>query len=301
MDRHIMDGFEAYIRTELGLSDETFVAYTRDTKEFANFIGTQEVTAELVEKFVSHLQQRGLKSATVRRKIMSVRCLCHHLISKGKLDKNIFLMIDSVRLDRRMSDVIDDKSVDTLVATVESRVPVCRATNIRRDVAVILILHHSGLRASELCSLDVKDVNMSHREIRVFGKGCRERVVPTTHRCIEAIQDYVDNDRQSETSALFVKANGKRITRRAVSDMLMGLSRRAGVPNTTAHVLRRSCATSLMDRGVELELIQTLLGHQSLSTTQTYLVINNDKLAKIHKQCHPFGEGYDTQQEKCKM
>jgi len=293
MSTTIIDGFETYIRTELGLSQETLSAYTRDAQEFLDFIGAQELTAQSIETFLSNLRHRGRKSTTVRRKCMSVRCLCHHLISLGLLDPNTLDMIDSVRTSRRTPDALEPEAVDALVATMEKRVPVCRATNVRRNVAIILTLYHSGLRVSELCGLNIEDISIPRREIRVRGKGCRERMVPTTPKCVEAIRAYLDSDRRSNTKAVFVKSNGQRITRRAVSDMLMSLSRRAGVEHTTAHMLRRSCATSLMNRGVDLDLIQILLGHRHLSTTQTYLSISYDRLKQIHKSCHPFGDKYE--------
>jgi len=285
-----IDGFETYILTELGLSQETLSAYTRDVKEFLCFIGNKQLTAKLIEEFVSSLHQRGLKSTSVRRKYMSIRCFCNHLISLGKLDKNILGMTDSVRIEKGTFDVLESQAVDALVATVENRVPVLRATNVRRDVAIILTMYHSGLRVSELCSLDVCDINFARREMKVKGKGFCERIVPTTSRCIEAIKEYIDLERKSTSNAVFVKGDGQRISRRAVSGMLLSLSRRAGVKHTTSHTLRRSCATSLMDRGVDLELIQVLLGHKHLSTTQTYLVTSPEKLKLLHKRCHPFGE-----------
>lgn len=283
-------GFETYIRTELGLSNETLSAYTRDVGEFLKFAGAQKLTAQLVETFVTDLRQRGLRPTTIRRKCMSVRCLCNHLISLGRLDPNTLYMIDSVRTERRTLDALEPKAVDALLSIVEKRTPICRATNVRRDVAIILTLYHSGLRVSELCDLNLSNVNLSNRMIRVKGKGSRERVVPTTPKCAEAIRSYVDCERQSDVEALFVKVDGQRISRRAVSDMLTSISCRAGVEHTTAHMLRRTCATELMNRGVDLELVQALLGHQSLSTTQTYLAISHDRLKRVHQSCHPFGE-----------
>ncbi len=293
----VMDEFKTYICTELGLSQQTFSAYSRDATEFIDFIGTQRFTAELIEKFISHLSRKGLRSTTIRRKYMSIRCLCHHLISLGRLDPNILYVVNSVRVERKVYNVLDNENVDALVATVGSRAPTCRATNVLRDVAIILTLHHSGLRASELCSIDLCDVNLIRREIRVAGKGGRDRVVPTTHECIEAIKAYLYSDRESETNAMFVNMDGKRITRRAVSDMLVSLSRRAGVKHTTAHTLRRTCATDLMNKGMELDLVRLLLGHRHLSTTQTYLSISYDRLRKIHKCCHPFGEDNESQKK----
>jgi len=287
-------GFDTYIQTELGLARETLSAYMRDAQEFLDFIGVQKLTPQSIENFISHLRLRGRKSNTRHRKYMSVRCFCHHLISLGILDSHLLDSLDSVPINRRTPDALDDEAVDILVSTVGKRVPICRTTNIRRDVAIILTLYHSGLRASELCNLNLGDINITKRQIRVSGKGGCDRIVPTTQRCVEAIQSYLDFDRHSDTNAIFVKSDGQRITRRAISDMLTSLSRRAGVKHTTAHMLRRSCATSLMNRGVDLELIQSLLGHQNLSTTQAYLVISFDRLVHIHRTCHPFGETNGT-------
>ena len=172
MDRkdNYFDGFKTYILDELGLSYETFVAYKRDVHEFLGFIDNQPLTAKLIETFVRNLRKQNLKPSTVRRKSMSVRCLCHHLISLNRLDKNIVEMIDPIRIDRRTSSVIEDRDVDALVSVVRNRAPVSRANNVRRDVSIILILYHSGLRVSELCGLDLDDINLFRREVRVMGK-----------------------------------------------------------------------------------------------------------------------------------
>lgn len=292
MSTSAVDGFETYVRTELGLSPETILAYARDAKEFLDFIGIQKITAQLIEIFISQLKRKGLKSTTIRRKYMSIRCLCHHLISLGFLDPNILGMIDSVRISRRIPNALDFRAVDDLISTLGKNVPVLRAANVRRNVAIVLTLYHSGLRVSELCGLNLLDINFDRKEMKVRGKGGRDRVVPTTQKCIQAIKEYLHSDRESITDAVFVKSNGQRLTRRAVSDMLMSLSRRAGVEHTTSHMLRRSCATSLMNRGMDLDLVRSLLGHKHLSTTQTYLAISYDRLAEIHKSCHPFGEKY---------
>lgn len=288
MHTSIISGFEIYIRTECGLSSNTISAYVRDVKEFLDFIETQKLTVQLMGTFINHLRQQRFKSTTIRRKCMSIRCLCHHLISLNHLDPNILDMIDSIRIERNKSNVLDSKDVDALVSTMEKCLSTCRADNVRRNVAVILTLYHSGLRAEELCQLNLDDINFARREIRVKGKGNQDRIVPTTSKCIKAIQRYLDSKRQSDTKAVFVKSNGQRITRRGVSDMLTSLSCRAGIEHTTSHTLRRSCATELMRNGMDLEFIQTLLGHQDLSTTQTYLNVNDDKLKAIHEKYHPF-------------
>lgn len=294
MKQRDCSGFETYIRTELCLSLETISAYMRDVKEFLDFTVSQKLTAKLVEDFVSHLKQKELKNTTIRRKCMSVRCLYHHLISLNQLGPNTLDMIDSVRIERSVPSALDHSDVDKLLSTVRDRVPLSRAVNVRRDCAIILTLYHSGLRVSELCNLNIEDINFARQQMRVRGKGGRDRIVPTTFGCIEAIQTYLDSDRKSDIDAVFVKSNGYRLARRGVSDMLSSLSRKAGVKNTTAHTLRRTFATELMNNGADLKSVQTLLGHQHLSTTQNYLVIDNDRLKRIHSECHPFGEKHAT-------
>ncbi len=285
-----IDEFETYIMTELGLSRETLSAYVRDVKEFFHFIRTPQLTARLIEAFINHLRRQELKSTTIRRKCMSVRCYCHHLISLGRLDPNILDMIDPVCIERRIPDALDNKAVDTLVVAIKNRTLPSRTINVRRDVSVLLTLYHSGLRVSELCNLNLSDINTARQTIRVKGKGSRERMVPTTQKCLEAIQAYVNSDRKSNTDAIFVKGDGQRITRRAVSDMLVSLSRRAGVPHTTAHMLRKTCATQLLNNGMDIESVQVLLGHQHLSTTQDYLATNINKLKIVYEKCHPFAK-----------
>ncbi len=223
---------------------------------------------------------------------MSIRCFCNYLVGTNDLDDNVLIALDSVRVKRGKPNVLHDENIDILISTINGRVPKLRASNVRRDVSIVLMLHHSGLRASELCDLNLVDVNIKHRKLLVKGKGRIERIVPTTRQCADSITEYIENERQSQSEAVFVKSDGQRITRRTIGDMLASLSRRAGIQHTTPHMLRRSCATNLMNRGVDLDLVRVLLGHKTLSTTQDYLAVDDDRLMDIHSRCHPFGEKY---------
>jgi len=285
----ILDRFQIYVITELGLSQETLSAYTRDVQEFLAFAGTHDLNPQHITDFVNHLHRLGLRSTTVRRKSMSIRCLCNCLISSDMCDNRLLDAIDPIKIDRRSLDVLDSKDVDVLVATVGKRVPIDRAVNLRRDVSIILLAYHSGLRVSEICNLNMGDINFDRREIRVMGKGNCERIVPTTSRCLNAIREYIDLERRSDSVALFVKGDKERITRRSVSNMITSISRRAGIRRTSAHTLRRSCATSLLNNGMDLELIRVFLGHRHLSSTESYLVSDANKLKWVHTVCHPFG------------
>lgn len=289
MSDFIIDKLRIYIVTELGLSQETLSAYTQDAQELLIFAGTPDLNSQHIVNFINHLRGLQLSPTTIRRKSMSIRCLCHCLISCGLLDERILAAIDPIKTDRRSFDVLDCKDIDFLVSIIESSVPIGRTNNIRRNVAIVLLAYHSGLRVSEICNVKIGDINFDRREIRVLGKGNCERIVPTTRRCIKAVAEYIDLDRQSISQILFVKANGGQMTRRAISDMVVSASRRAGVKHATAHTLRRSCATTLLSRGMDTDLIRVMLGHRDLSSTQSYLVTTVDKLKQIHGRYHPFG------------
>lgn len=277
----MLDQFRKYITIEKGLASETVAAYTFDAREFLNFVGVERpLTALHVEAFVSHLRNKGLKSSSIRRKYMAIRCLYHCLIESDKMHPNILKMIDPVRVQKETKNVLDSQDVDVLISAL-------RGVNFRRNVAIILTLYHSGLRASELCNLNLEDVLLGQRSIKVNGKGNRDRIVPMSFDTQKSIATYLDEVRGYDPGPLFLSKLDSRMTRRAISDMLMSTSRKVGVSHTTSHTLRRSCATSLMNRGVDLELVQILLGHQHLSATQVYLAISHERLKTIHKNCHP--------------
>ncbi len=290
MAKDILKGFEQYVKVELGLSGATFLAYRRDVLEFLDFIGDESLSIPHIDEFIKSLRVRQLQSSTIRRKYMSIRCLCHHLISCNKLNANVVNTTQSVRVERKKPYVLEDHQVSNLLLVMESCPSSPRTINVRRNVAIILTLYHSGLRASELCGLDICDINSDRRELRVQGKGNRDRVVPTTRTCLDAIRDYVDFDRRTKTDAVFVQGNGSRITRRSVGGMLLSLSRRAGTELVTPHLLRRTCATQLVRRGMDMEFVRMILGHQHISTTQDYVAVDSKHLFNVHKICHPFGE-----------
>lgn len=289
-----IEGFNIYMRTELCLSKNTISAYSRDVQDFISFIGEKPITANLIERFIGVLERGNLKATTIRRKYMSIRCLCHHLTSINQIDVKILGMIDSVRVLRGEPSVLANKDIDKILGVIKVRTPKSRATNIHRDIAIVLILYHSGLRVSELCNIDLPDVNLMTRMIKVKGKGRIERMVPTTEECIIAIKNYIQNERKSISNALFVKANGHRVTRRSIGYMITSVSHLAETQHTTPHMLRRSCATSLLERGVDLEFIKSLLGHKNLDTTQQYLAINTKGLIESHSKYHPFGDRHDV-------
>ena len=279
-----LSGFKAYVSIELGLAEETLIAYVRDVTEFLSFNGDRTFTARSVEDYVRHLFGLGLKASTVRRKCMSVRCFYRFLVDEGMLDGQELTLIDPIRVRRENLPSLEPDELDRLLA-------VARGANAVRNRAIVHALFGSGLRVSELCGLNLGDCNVEQRWARVKGKGSRDRVVPLSAECAQAIAAYLaerGHGNGSRVEALFIKGDtNERLTRRAVTNMLTALSQRAGVRHTTSHTLRRTCATSLLRRGVDLGQVQRLLGHSSLSSTQVYLNTSPERLAEMCRRCHP--------------
>jgi len=279
-----LSGFKLYVSIELGLAEETLAAYLRDVTQFLSFNGNRPFTARSVEDYVRHLFGLGLKASTVRRKCMSVRCFYRFLADKGKLDEQELFLIDPIRVRRENLPSLEPEELERLLAAA-------KGPNAIRNRAIIHALFGSGMRVSEFCGLNLGDCHLDQRWARVKGKGARERIVPLSAECVEAIVAYLaerGHGNGGRTDALFIQGDtNERLTRRAVSNMITALSCRAGVRHTTSHTLRRTCATSLLRRGVDLGQVQRLLGHSSLSSTQVYLNTSPERLVEMCRRCHP--------------
>ncbi len=291
-----LSGFKAYVSIELGLAEETLIAYVRDVTGFLSFNDDRTFTARSVEDYVRHLFELGLKASTVRRKCMSVRCFYRFLADRGKLDKQQLFLIDPIRVQRENLPSLEPEELERLLTAA-------RGTNAVRNRAIVHALFGSGLRVSELCGLNLGDCHLDQRWARVQGKGARERVVPLSAECMEAIAAYLAERGHGDggrNDALLIQGDtNERLTRRAVSNMITALSQRAGVQHTTSHTLRRTCATSLLRQGVDLDQVQRLLGHSSLSSTQAYLNTSPEQLAETCRRCHPRWAAKDVRPRGC--
>lgn len=285
----VIEDLISYIKDERGLSEKTLEAYLYDIKDFLSFIGQQKITFQLIENFILSPNIYRLKNSTKRRKKISIICLCNHLASRNLLNDQIPELLHTIPIDRKINEVLDDNDIYKIIYAIRSRRPICRTTNILRDVAIVLVLYHSGIRITELCMMDICDVDFEKKYLFINGKNNKERIVPTTQKCIDAMNEYITTDRSAKCDAVFVKKDGKRITRRCITDMLTNVSNKVGLGGVTSHTLRGSCATQLMNHGMDLEMIRILLGHKNLSTTQVYLSTDNIKLKNIHTKYHPLG------------
>lgn len=265
-----MQTFESYLKTEAGLSDATIDAYLYDIKQYFDLVDGDPFELCLVDQFVKKISDHN-KSNTVKRKQMSVMAFYRYLISNDFINADVLDGIVSVQSEEPEIKVHSQKEIQKLIHSLSG-------SNKVRDRAIILLMYQSGLRVSEVCTLRVVDIIWGSSVVRVTGKGRVERLVPISQDCKDVLGSYTESTSEGR---IF------NISRYAITDMVTRTANRAGIKHTTSHTLRHTCATSLMEGGMPIETIQSILGHSDLSTTQKYLSISRQRLKETHRICHP--------------
>jgi integrase/recombinase XerC len=280
--------FLEYLAVERGASPHTLRSYAADLTEFIRFLAEEKIgglphaDTRVVRAYVARLHQRRLSKATVARKLAAVRSCFRFLARRGAVEVNPARQVRSPRLGRRLPSFLPkDETTQLLDAAPE---PSAAGT---RDRALIELLYASGLRVAEGCGLDVDDLDEARRTVRVVGKGDKERVVPVGETALEALAAYLAM-RGRRRGPLFVNARGGRLTPRSAHRIVKRLARRAGLSQrVTPHTLRHSFATHMLGEGADLRLIQELLGHSRLSTTQRYTHVSPEHLMRVYDAAHP--------------
>lgn len=273
MNEHLPD-FLAYIASEKGLSRNTIEAYKRDLQLYLD--SKQDVVA-----FLSFLRKQQYSSATVARMLVSIKLFYRFLRKENIIKEDKTSLIESPKLWQLIPEVLSEKEVEELLNACDTR------SNIgARDRAILELLYGSGLRVSEVCSLNLHDVD--EEKVRVMGKGSKERIVPVGEMALHALDHYLNNFRKGENKALFISRGGKRIDRQTVFTRVRFYARAAKIQKPVSpHTLRHSFATHLLDHGADLRVIQELLGHADISTTDRYTHISRSHLENAFSQFHP--------------
>jgi integrase/recombinase XerC len=274
--------FLRYLEAEKHASPHTVKSYRTDLQEFRLFAAEAvgEVDARDVRAFLAQLHTRGLDPASVARKLAAVRSWFRFLRRRGVVGRNPAQHIRSPRLPRKLVSFLP---IDETVALMDARHPRGGV----RDTAIIELLYASGLRVSELVGLDLRDVDLAELTVRVLGKGRKERIVPFGGAAARALRDCLAV-RGSADGAVFLNRRGGRLTVRSVHTIVRRQARAAGiVRRVSPHTLRHTFATHLLDSGADLRMIQELLGHGRLSTTQRYTHVGSDQLMRIYDAAHP--------------
>jgi integrase/recombinase XerC len=280
--------FLEHLSVERGASAHTLRSYTADLTEFSRFLADEGIAGlpaadtRAVRAYLAGLHRRRLSKATIARKLAAVRSCFRFLARRGRLESNPARGVRSPRLGRRLPAFLSlDEARDSLDAG-----PGPDASG-ARDHALIEVLYGTGLRVAEGCGLDLDDLDEGRRTVRVVGKGDKERVVPIGERALEALDAYLAL-RGRRRGALFLNRRGGRLTARSAHRIVRAWARRAGLDQrVTPHTLRHSFATHMLSAGADLRLIQELLGHSRLSTTQRYTHVSPEHLMKVYDRAHP--------------
>lgn len=280
--------FLEYLGVERGASPHTLRSYAADLTEFTRFLaderigGLPDADTRAVRAYVARLHQRRLSKATIARKLAAVRSCFRFLARRGALPANPARQVRSPRLGRRLPSFLP---VDE--ATVLLNAPPEPSAAGARDRALLELLYASGLRVAEGCGLDLDDLDEARRTVRVVGKGDKERVVPVGETALEALAAHLAM-RGRRRGPLFLNARGGRLTPRSAHRIVRARARLAGIDQrVTPHTLRHSFATHMLGAGADLRLIQELLGHSRLSTTQRYTHVSPEHLMRVYDRAHP--------------
>ncbi len=294
--RFRLGGFSDYLRFERGLSDRTLDAYVRDVGQMAAFAddrGVDEperVTYELLRGFVLDLAEKGRASSTIARKVSTLRTYFRFLVDEGQLEEDPTERLERPRQSRHLPDVLAYDEVKAILEGVDMEHDLAV-----RDVALLEVLYGAGLRVSELRELRRSDLFLDEGLLRVRGKGAKERVVPIGERATEAVRRYLvslwpELDRGESEGAVFLNQHGRPLSRMGVWTIVRRHVEAADVEKrVTPHTLRHSFATHLLEGGADLAVVQELLGHADISTTQIYTHVDRSYLREVHRSHHPRG------------
>jgi len=290
----LLESFLDYISLERGLSINTRKAYKDDIRQFLDWLAGKGVTTlNLVSRkqILDHLmmmKNKGMKTSSISRHLVSIKVFFRYLQQEGLLSRNVTDTMDSPQLWKILPDTLSPKEVDALLAVPNISKPLGL-----RNRAMLELFYASGLRVSELANLKLNDLHLEEGYIRCIGKGHKERVIPAGDEARRLVNRYLEEVRpllcdNPHLQQVFVSRNGNGLTRQRLWQIIKECTRKAGImKNVTPHTLRHSFASHLLANGAPLRVIQEMLGHADISTTQIYTHINPDRLKSVHQKFHP--------------
>ncbi len=282
-----------YLASERGLADNSLHAYRRDLEDMDDHfrrIGKTLLTAG-ADDYRGYLQAQsraGKATKTVSRRLAAIRIFLKFLTTKDRDSGPILQQLERPKLEQSLPKVLSRAQVNQLIGA-----PNPKSLLFTRDVAILELLYASGLRATELCDLKVRDVNFQVGCVRVLGKGMKERIVPLGRAAAEAVQRYLGEcrlrlDKSGVSERLFLSRTGKPMERIGLWMLVEKYGRSSGLlKKISPHTLRHCFATHLIGGGADLRVVQELLGHSDIATTQVYTHVDQDRLLAIHKKFHP--------------
>lgn len=297
-----VEEFLSWMAAERGRARNTLLAYRRDLHVYCRWLadaGTDVVHVDerRIVEFVAARRDTGAAPATVARQLAAVRMLHRYLASERLRPDDPAIELEAVHVPAGLPSPLTEVEVTALIDSVEGDGPLQR-----RDRALLELLYATGARISEAVGLSIGDLDVDGGLVRLFGKGSKERIVPFGRAAAAALEDWFAPGgrvelvperwrRRSDAEAVFLNARGGRLSRQSAWELVKRYGARAGLDGELSpHTLRHSCATHLLDHGADLRIVQELLGHASISTTQVYTRVSQERLWEVYRQAHPRAE-----------
>ncbi|MCF7932172.1 MAG: site-specific tyrosine recombinase XerD [Acholeplasmataceae bacterium] len=292
--KYLIKDFAYYLNKEKGLSKNTVLAYTRDLEQYKHFLETyhkitnpKDIEQRHIEGFVKSIRKK-VSAASVARKLSAVKGFHRYLKLEGDLKEDITTHFETPKTPKKLPMVL---SVDEVLSLLKAIDP---TTDLgMRNQALIEMIYGSGLRVTELLDLSLEDIHLNEGYVLVHGKGDKERIVPVSDMAIHALRRYIVEGRANlrkgkNTRMLFLNRQGDTLSRVGFFKVLKGLSLKAGIETECSpHTLRHAFATHLLENGMDLRTLQTLLGHEDISTTQIYTHISQKHINDVYMKAHP--------------
>ncbi|HYG60294.1 MAG TPA: site-specific tyrosine recombinase XerD [Symbiobacteriaceae bacterium] len=291
--KKLIHEFINYLSVERGLAMNTLESYGRDLRQYSEFLESDEseldsVSRATIVNYLLYLQSQGKATATIARRLAALKAFYQFLVREKRIHQDPTANLESPKLEKRLPKVLSVQEVERLLGQPDPAQPAGI-----RDRAMLELLYATGIRVSELVSMDVTDVNLDMGYVKCSGKGSKERIVPLGSLAIQSCRDYLGGARarlvrDREEPALFVNHHGHRLTRQGFWKIVKKYADDAKIEKEiTPHTLRHSFATHLLENGADLRSVQEMLGHADISTTQIYTQVTKGRLKEVYAKAHP--------------
>lgn len=292
MEKEI-DRFIEYLKYQRNYSDFTCNNYNKDLNEYNSFILSNKINYKNMnyneaKEYVIYLNKKNDAKSTISRKLSSLRTFYKYLVLNNKVESNPFLLVSSPKKEKRIPKFINYNNMEEIL-----NVPNIKTKEGQRERVILEVLYASGVRVSELVNIKLKDIDFSNKNILIFGKGSKERLVSFGDYALEYINLYLKEGRNLlldgvKSDYLIVGKKSEKLTTRRVEQIIDDIIKRTSIKlNITPHMFRHTFATHLLDNGCDLLVVQELLGHASLSSTEIYTHVSNEHLREVYLKCHP--------------
>lgn len=292
MEKEI-NNFIEYLKYQRNYSDFTCNNYKKDLNEYNSFILSNKINYKNMDyneakEYVIYLNKKNDAKSTISRKLSSLRTFYKYLVLNNKVESNPFLLVSSPKKEKRIPKFINYNNMEEIL-----NVPNIKTKEGQRERVILEVLYASGVRVSELVNIKLKDIDFSNKNILILGKGSKERLVSFGDYALEYINLYLKEGRNLlldgvKSDYLIVGKKSEKLTTRRVEQIIDDIIKRTSIKlNITPHMFRHTFATHLLDNGCDLLVVQELLGHASLSSTEIYTHVSNEHLREVYLKCHP--------------